>query len=70
MKDTYAYTEAFDTMQIPVMPKKGVAGRGLAYYGENILEFQIALAVREKNDYERQEMIVKLLKKREGKDVC
>ena len=70
MKDTYAYTEAFDIMQIPVFPKKGVAGRGLAYYGESILEFQTALAVRKENDYERQEIITELLKKQEKLDVC
>lgn len=70
MRDTYAYTEAFDIMQIPVLPKKGVAGRGLAYYGESILEFQTALAVRKENDYERQEMITELLKKQEKLDVC
>ena len=42
MKDTYSYTEAFNIIQIPVLPKKGIPGRGIAYYGERNLEFQTA----------------------------
>ncbi len=61
MKDVYAYTEAFDIIQIPVLPQKGIPGRGIAYYGEKLLEFQTALAVEEKNDYERQEKITERL---------
>ena len=33
MKDTYSYAEAFNIVQIPVLPKKGMPGRGSAYYG-------------------------------------
>lgn len=61
MKDTYAYIEAFDVIQVPVLPKKGIAGRGIAYYGEKLLEFQTALVVKACNDYERQEKIIELL---------
>lgn len=69
MKDTYAYIEAFDVIKVPVTPKKGVSGRGIAYYGDNILEFQTALVTESRNDYERQEKIMELLYKRNG-DVC
>ena len=57
MKDSYAYAEAFDIIRCPILPKKGVAGRGVAYYRERILEFQTALVVKAENDYVRQEMI-------------
>ena len=70
MKDTYAYTEAFDVMRIPVFPKKGVAGRGIACYGEKVLEFQTALAVEASNDYERQERIKESLKRKADAYVC
>lgn len=61
MKDTYAYIEAFDVIQVPVLPEKGIAGRGITYYGEKLLEFQTALVVAACNDYERQEKIIELL---------
>lgn len=70
MKDTYAYTEAFDVMRIPVFPKKGIAGRGIACYGEKVLEFQTALAVEASNDYERQERIKESLKRKAEAYVC
>ena len=44
-------------MQISVMPEQGVKGRGLAYYGNRILEYQTAAAVEADNDYERMERI-------------
>lgn len=55
MKDKYAYTEVFDVIQISVFPKAEIPGRGIAYYGERILEFQTALALNVHNDYERRE---------------
>lgn len=61
MKDSYAYAEAFDIIRCPILPKKGVAGRGVAYYKERILEFQTALVVKAENDYVRQEMIKRKL---------
>ena len=45
MKDKYAYTEVFDVIQISVFPKAEIPGRGIAYYGERILEFQTALSL-------------------------
>jgi S-DNA-T family DNA segregation ATPase FtsK/SpoIIIE len=57
LKDKYEYGDLLHTMQINVMPEQGVKGRGLAYYGNRILEYQAALAVNADNDYERIEMI-------------
>lgn len=70
MKDKYAYTEVFDALQIPVFPKADTPGRGIAYYGNRILEFQIALALNIHNDYERQEKIKELLSRRKSNDTC
>lgn len=61
MKDSYAYSEAFDIIRSPILPKKGVAGRGVAYYKERILEFQTALVAKAENDYVRQEIIKRKL---------
>lgn len=61
MKDSYAYAEAFDIIRSPILPKKGVAGRGVAYYKERILEFQTALVAKAENDYVRQEIIKRKL---------
>ena len=44
-------------MQIDVLPEGGVKGRGLAYYGTRILEYQTALAVEAENNYQRMEKI-------------
>ena len=64
MKDKYAYTEVFDVIQISVFPKAEIPGRGIAYYGERILEFQTALALNVHNDYERREKIKEMLEKK------
>ena len=63
MKETYSYTEALNVMQIPVLPQQGIPGRGITFYGGKILEFQTALAVKEKNDYKRQERIKQMLER-------
>ena len=57
LKDKYEYGELLHSMQINVMPERAVKGRGLAYYGDRILEFQTALSVEADNDYERLEHI-------------
>lgn len=57
MQDKYAYGDYLHNMQIEVLPESGVKGRGLAYYGNRILEYQTALALRAENDYERMEKI-------------
>ena len=63
MKETYSYTEALNVMQIPVLPQQGIPGRGITFYRGKILEFQTALAVKEKNDYKRQERIKQMLER-------
>ena len=57
MQDKFAYGDVLYSMQIEVLPESGVKGRGLAYYGKQILEYQTALAVRADNDYQRMEKI-------------
>lgn len=57
LKDKYEYGELLHTMQIDVLPEKGVRGRGLAYYEGRVLEYQTALALEADNDYERIEGI-------------
>ena len=57
LKDKFEYGDLLHTMQISVLPESGVKGRGLAYYGKRILEYQAALAVEADNDYKRMEKI-------------
>lgn len=57
LADKYAYGDLLHSMQIEVMPEASVKGRGLAYYGERILEYQTALALEAENDYQRLERI-------------
>ena len=60
MQDKYAYADYLHNMQIEVLPENGIKGRGLAYYGNRILEYQTALSLRAENDYERMERIREL----------
>jgi S-DNA-T family DNA segregation ATPase FtsK/SpoIIIE len=62
MQDKYAYGDYLHTMQIEVMPESGVKGRGLAFYGSRILEYQTALSLEAENDYQRMEKINALCK--------
>lgn len=57
LKDRFEYADLLHSMQISVMPEQGVRGRGLAYYGNRILEYQTAVALQADNDYERIEKI-------------
>jgi S-DNA-T family DNA segregation ATPase FtsK/SpoIIIE len=57
LQDRFAYADLLHNMQIEVMPEIGLKGRGLAYYGKRILEYQTALAVPAENDYQRMEII-------------
>ena len=61
LKDKFEYGDLLHTTQIDVLPEQGIRGRGLAYYGTRLLEYQAALALEADNDYERIERI---------KDVC
>lgn len=57
LQDKYAYGDLLHNMQIDVLPESGIKGRGLAYYGARILEYQTALAMRAENNYQRMEKI-------------
>jgi len=60
MGDKYKYMDILRTTQIPVLPEQDVKGRGLAYYGGNILEFQTALALEAEDDFARGRMMEEL----------
>lgn len=57
MQDKFAYADILKTMQIPVLPESGVAGRGLVEVDGAILEFQTCMAVETADDYGRIEQI-------------
>ena len=57
LQDKYAYADLLHSNQIDVLPESGIKGRGLAFYGKQILEYQTALAVSAENDYQRMEVI-------------
>ena len=57
MKEKYLYEEALGALQIPVLPEKGIKGRGLVKKDKSVLEYQIGLCIEVLNDYERMEMI-------------
>lgn len=57
MQDRYQYMDMMGSTQIDVLPESGVKGRGLAAYGDHILEFQTYLAKEADDDYGRLEKI-------------
>lgn len=57
MNDKFQYADVMRNMHLPVLPEVGVKGRGLAEVGEDILEFQTALALPAEDDYKRMELI-------------
>lgn len=59
MGDKYKYMDIMRTTQLEVMPSGGIKGRGICYVGDRILEFQTAVAVEAKDDYERNRIIEK-----------
>ena len=63
LADKYAYGELLHNMRIEVMPESGIKGRGLAYYGSRILEYQVALSLEAENDYKRMEDIQNICEK-------
>lgn len=60
MSDKFQYADAMHTMHIETLPEVNIKGRGLAYVGERILEFQTALAFEAEDDFKRMEEIGKL----------
>ena len=61
MNDKFAYSEVMRSIHLDVLPEVNVKGRGLAYVGDRILEFQTALSIKAEDDYQRGEKI---------RDVC
>ena len=57
LKDRYAYGDVLGSVTIPLIPDKGIRGRGLTRIEERMLEFQTALAVSSPDDYERMRQI-------------
>ena len=60
MSDKFQYAEAMRTMHIDTLPEVNVKGRGLAKVGDQMLEFQTALSLDAKDDFNRMEKIEKL----------
>ncbi|MBQ6787676.1 MAG: type VII secretion protein EssC [Lachnospiraceae bacterium] len=60
MNDKFQYADAMHTLHIDTLPEVNVKGRGLAKVGEDILEFQTALAFEAADDFKRMESIEQL----------
>lgn len=60
MNDSMIYTEIMRKMHLDVYPEADVKGRGIAYVGDRILEFQTALCLKAESDYERSQKITEL----------
>lgn len=57
MNDRFQYADAMHTLRIETLPEVNIKGRGLAKVGEEILEFQTALAFEAADDFRRLEEI-------------
>lgn len=55
MNDKFQYADAMHTLRIETTPEVKIKGRGLAKVGEDILEFQTALAFEAADDFKRLE---------------
>jgi len=53
MNDKFQYADAMHTLRIETLPEVNIKGRGLAKVGEDILEFQTALAFEAADDFKR-----------------
>lgn len=60
MNDKYQYAEVLRTTHIETLPEANIKGRGLVKVGEEILEFQTALAYEAEDDFQRMEKIQSL----------
>ena len=57
LKDKFAYTDYLHTMRFEVVPEAGVRGRGLCVVDGKVLEYQAALSLPARDDYERMQKI-------------
>ncbi len=62
LKDKFQYGDVMHCMHIDTVPEVNIKGRGLAYVGERILEYQTALAFEAADDFSRMDAIEKLAK--------
>ncbi|MBO5030825.1 MAG: type VII secretion protein EssC [Lachnospiraceae bacterium] len=60
MNDKLQYQDAMHTLHIDTLPEVNIKGRGLAKAGDEILEFQTALAFEAADDFKRIAQIEKL----------
>ena len=66
LADKFAYGDVLHTTKIEIMPETGIKGRGLAVWGNRILEYQAALALKAADDYNRMERITDMCEKMNG----
>ena len=66
LKEKYSYAEVLGSLNIDVIPEKGIPGRGIVWVGERILEFHTALAVKSTDDYERMRLIAEEAARQKG----
>ena len=57
--DKFKYMDALRTTSMMLIPETGVKGRGLAYSGDRLLEYQTAIAIEAEDDYARLEIMKK-----------
>lgn len=57
MNDRFAYAEVLRETRLEILPETNIKGRGLARVGEEVLEYQTALALAAGDDSERIEKI-------------
>jgi S-DNA-T family DNA segregation ATPase FtsK/SpoIIIE len=57
MSDKYQYAEVMRTTHIETLPEVNIKGRGIARVGDEILEFQTALAFEADDDFKRMEKL-------------
>lgn len=62
MGDKFRYMEVLHISHIPVLPEENIKGRGIAIVSGSILEFQTALSMDAKDDFERGNSIIRLCK--------
>lgn len=60
MSDKFQYSEIMRMTHLEVLPEVNVKGRGLARVGDDILEYQTALAFPAEDDFKRMEGIAEL----------
>lgn len=53
MSDKFKYMDVLRTTRLDIQPEPGIKGRGLAYIGNNLMEFQTAVACKAADDYQR-----------------